>query len=204
MTPPAGGFLSGLHPGGAFVGLLLGLSALGLALHALLLRLLGAERLERATDAIEGALFCLVLATMLVVSGIQIVLRNFFHSGILWGDPFVRTLVLWLAFLGAATATSRARHLHIDVVQRSFPAGLARAVRRVLSLGASVCCAFLANGALAYLQDEYEMGSSPFLGIPSWAAQSILLWGFALLTYRFLVQVIWPAPVHEPLEAGER
>jgi TRAP-type C4-dicarboxylate transport system permease small subunit len=204
MTPPAGGFLSGLHPGGGFVGLLLGLCAFGLVLHALLLRRLGAERLDRWTQAIEGALFCLVLAVMLVIAGIQIVLRNFFHSGILWGDPVVRTLVLWLAFLGAATATSRARHLHIDVLQRSFPAAVGRRVRRVLSLGAAVCCAFLANGALSYLQEEYQMGSSPFLGIPSWAAQSILLWGFAFLCYRFLVQVLWPAPAHEPVEMGER
>jgi TRAP-type C4-dicarboxylate transport system permease small subunit len=204
MTPPSGGFLSGLHPGGGFVGLLLGLCALGLLLHALALRRVGPERLDRFTQAVEGILFCLVLATMLVISGIQIVLRNFFHSGILWGDPLVRTLVLWLAFLGAATATSRARHLHIDVLQRSFPPAVGRRVRRVLSLAAAFCCALLANGALAYLQEEYTQGSSPFLGIPSWAAQSILLWGFALLCYRFLVQVFWPAPAVEPVEMGER
>ena len=205
MNPAPGANLLGpLHPGGGFIALLLALAVAGVGLHALILRRLGAERLEAWTGRIEGTLFCLVLGAMILLSALQVLLRNYFHGGVIWIDPLVRTLVLWLAFLGALTATSHARHLHIDVLHRSLPPVLGRRVTRVLSLGASVCCAWLADGAFTYLQEEAQHGQSPFLGVSSWVSQSILLWGFALLCYRFLVQAVWPAhvpPMHTDLDS---
>ena len=184
--------LAGLHPGGAFLGVLAALAALGLFVHAMLLRRLGAERLDRWTRRIEGTLFTVLIGAMLALSGLQVILRNFFHGGLIWIDPVVRSLVLWVAFMGAMTATSHARHLHIDVLPRVLPPRVSRLVGRLLSVVSVVCCALLANGAYIYLRDEYAYGVSPFLGVPSWVVQSVLLWGFALLAYRFLVQAIWP------------
>ena len=45
------------------------------------------------------------LITMLAIALMQIVLRNFFDSGVLWAETFSRVLVLWLAMLGAMVAT---------------------------------------------------------------------------------------------------
>ena len=196
MSPVPGVPLSGLHPGAMFLVVLGGIVALGLAAHALLLRRVGAERFRRWTSQIEGILFCVFLAAMLGLSGLQIALRNFFHGGVLWIDPLVRSLVLWVAFLGALVATSHARHLHIDVLRRLMSPRVGVPVDRIVSAASAVCCALLANGAFIYLRDEYRHGVSPFLHVPSWAVQSILLWGFALLCYRFLVQAIWPSRVH--------
>jgi TRAP-type C4-dicarboxylate transport system permease small subunit len=192
MTPEESLPLAGLHPGGAFLGVLAAIVAVGLLTHALLLRLLGPDRLDRWTRRIEGILFTLLIVAMLGLSGLQIVLRNVFQSGLVWIESAVRSLVLWVAFLGALTATSRARHLHLDVLPRVLPPRIGRAVGRFLSVVSAACCAFLANGAYVYLRDEYAYGVSPFLEVPSWVVQSVLLWGFALLTYRFLVQAIWP------------
>jgi TRAP-type C4-dicarboxylate transport system permease small subunit len=194
MNPEVPLPLAFLAPGAPFLLVLSGIVAIGVALHALLVRRFGAERFDSWTRQVEGALFCVFLAVMLGISGLQVILRNFFRSGVLWFDPLVRSLVLWVAFLGAMTATSHARHLHIDVLHRALPAGFARPVSRLLSVASAACCALLANGSYVYLREEYHYGVSPFLGVPSWAAQSILLWGFALLAYRFLVQAIWPAP----------
>ena len=192
MMPEESVFLAALRPGGVFLGLLAALAAIGLIVHALVLGRIGAERLDRWTRRIEGTLFSVLIAAMLLLSGLQVVLRNFFHGGLIWIDPAVRSLVLWVAFIGAMTATSQARHLHIDVLPRALPPRLSRFVGRLLSAVSAVCCALLANGAFSYLRDEYAYGVSPFLGVPSWVVQSVLLWGFALLMYRFLVQAIWP------------
>jgi TRAP-type C4-dicarboxylate transport system permease small subunit len=73
-----------------------------------------------------------------------------------------------------------------------LPPGSGRVLGRVLAVISAAFCALLANAAYVYLREEFLYGVSPFLGIPSWVAQSILLWGFAGLTYRFLVQAIWP------------
>lgn len=189
-----------IQPGAIFLTALGGILGIGLLLHAVLTRILGPERFDRATRQIEGGLFCAFLAVMLGISGLQVILRNVFRSGVLWFDPLVRALVLWVAFLGAMTATSHARHLHIDVLHRAMPARIARPVSRVLSVLSAACCALLANGSYIYLREEYHHSASPFLGVPSWAAQSILLWGFGLLAYRFLAQAIWPAPREADVE----
>jgi len=194
MNDPVDLPLADLSPGAPFLILLALAAALGLLIHALLLRRFGGDRLDFWTRWIEGTIFSLFLAGMLVLSGLQVVLRNFFHGGLLWIDPLVRTLVLWVAFLGALAATSQARHLHIDVIPRILPPKAGRIVGRILSIVAAMTCGLLANGSYSYLRDEYLYGISPFLGLPSWAVQSILLWGFWLLTYRFLIQAIWPAP----------
>lgn len=184
------------HSGAMFLAVLGVLVALALILHAISIRRLGIDRVRMWTSRIEGGVFCVFLLLMIVLSGVQIALRNLFHGGVLWIDPLVRILVLWVAFLGALVATSHARHLHIDVVRRLMPSGIGIPVDRVLSCASAVCCAFLANGAFVYIREEYRHGGSPFLGIPSWALQSILLWGFALLCYRFLEQMIWPVRIH--------
>jgi TRAP-type C4-dicarboxylate transport system permease small subunit len=191
-----------LLSGGSFFVALAVVVGSGLAVHAVLLRRLGAARLDVWTRRIESALFSIILATMLLFSFLQVILRNFFHKGILWFDPLVRTLVLWVAFLGALVATSNARHLHIDVIRRMMSESTSRRTGRILSTIAAVCCAMMANGASIYLAEEQLHGVSPFLGVPSWAAQSILLWGFAMLCYRFLVQAIWPTVVKGPHDEG--
>lgn len=172
---------------------------LGLLLHVILVRRFGAGRVDRWTRTVEGSLFALFLIAMIVPSFLQVILRNFFHKGWVWLDPFVRTLVLWVAFLGAMVATSNARHLHVDVVRRLLPPRASLVVGRVLSTFCAVICALLANAAYIYLREEYQFGRSPFLGVPAWAAQSVLLWGFVLLAYRFLVQTLWPTQTKEPL-----
>jgi TRAP-type C4-dicarboxylate transport system permease small subunit len=194
MSDAAGPPLALLSPGLPFLLLLAGLAGAGLLLHAWARRRIGASRLDLWIRRLEQAVFTLFLTAMLALSLLQVVLRNVLHEGLLWIDPLVRTLVLWVAFFGALTATSQARHLHVDVMARVLPERVAARIGRLLAIVSAACSALLANAAFVYLRDEYQFGTSPFLGIPSWAAQSVMLFGFAALAYRFLVQAIWPAP----------
>jgi TRAP-type C4-dicarboxylate transport system permease small subunit len=202
MNPLGGAALGFLRPGGTFLLFLAAVLGAALGLHALLLRRFGPERLDRTTRAIEGTIFCVFLGAMISLAGLQVVLRNFFHTGLLWIDPLVRTLVLWVAFFGAMTATSQGRHLHIDVILRQFSPRAGRRLWRILSAAAAIVCAFLANGAFLYLLEESGYGAKPFLGVSSWVSQSILLWGFFLLCYRFLVQAFWPSAAHSGVDSG--
>ena len=65
------------------------------------------------------------MVTLIILGGLQIILRNVFHSGLLWADPLMRHIVLWLGCLGAALATTSARHINIDVFSRALPAIMA-------------------------------------------------------------------------------
>ena len=50
---------------------------------------------------IENAILVSVLTSMVLVATYQVIARNFFDTGLLWGDALVRVLVLWVALVGA-------------------------------------------------------------------------------------------------------
>lgn len=195
MSEPA--FLLGVAPGRDFVlGLLLVLAG------ALGLRLLVRRRLEVRFVAITGGLERWILTALLLaligLSAFQIIYRNAFGSGFVWIDPFLRSIVLWLTFLGAFTATAQGRHIGIDVAGRLLPARPRALLARGMSAAAAATCVALANGAYEYLSLERDFEAEAFLGLPSWQVQSILLIGFVLLAYRFalgaIVGVTEPTP----------
>jgi TRAP-type C4-dicarboxylate transport system permease small subunit len=74
------------------------------------------NRLHRAEDA----LLVVLLSTMIVLAGTQIILRNFLDSGFVWIDPLLRVLVLWLGLLGATVATRNNKHIRIDLLSKLF------------------------------------------------------------------------------------
>src|SRR5260370_10804624 len=63
----------------------------------------------------------------------------------------VTRLTPWIALLGASIATSRGKHIRIDIVLRSVPARLSRATAIVGQLAAAVISVLAVVGFLAYI-----------------------------------------------------
>jgi TRAP-type C4-dicarboxylate transport system permease small subunit len=181
-----------LPPGPPFLAALAGLYALGLLGRAFFLRRWGPERWDRLVAFLEGSLLSGFLLLMIVLAAFQIFLRNVFHSGYVWVDPLLRYLVLWVGMTGAFVATRGLRHINIDVLGRALPEPARPWARALTSLVSLATCALLANASWAYLEGETLFGSRPFLGIPSWAAASILVAAFAGMGWRFLGWTLWP------------
>ena len=70
---------------------------------------------------IEGVLIVIVVSIMVLLAFFQVAMRNLFDQGLLWGDIFLRHLVLWVGFLGASLATREEKHINIDVFSRFIP-----------------------------------------------------------------------------------
>jgi len=86
---------------GVFYPLLVALMLLWLGLRALLRRKLGAECWEARVGTAEQVVLTILILGMIALSMAQIVLRNFFHTGLIWIEPLLRHLVLWIGFTGA-------------------------------------------------------------------------------------------------------
>ena len=56
---------------------------------------------------IESGLLALILFLLIVLAAWQVVARNFFDGGLLWGDGFVRVAVLWVTLIGAMVASRK-------------------------------------------------------------------------------------------------
>lgn len=140
----------------------------------------------RFLQRFEAGVIALLLGSLVILGSTQIVLRNFFHSGLLWADPFMRHVVLWLGCLGAAAATSEVRHIHIDVFTRLLPER-ARPARRAVVYTATAAAAFaLGVAALRLVVDERAFGDVAFGGLPVWALQTVLPFSLFLISYRSL------------------
>lgn len=142
---------------------------------------------------VEILLIVFLLAMMFLVAG-QVVLRNVFSSGISWADVASRQMVLWVAFLGAMLATRSREHISIDVLTRLLPRRTRNSVRIGLDLLAAIVAFLLAKASLAFVISERASGSILFVNIPTWWAQTVIPFGFAMISLEYVIGIgldIW-------------
>ncbi|MFH1830917.1 MAG: TRAP transporter small permease [Pseudomonadota bacterium] len=142
---------------------------------------------------VQSLLIILIMAMMFLVAG-QVILRNIFSSGIAWADVASRHMVLWAAFLGAMLATRSRQHIAIDALTRLFPRKSRNFIRIGLDLLACFVAFLLAKAAYAFVLDEKAMGTMLFANVPTWIAQIIIPFGFAMISLEYAIGVgldIW-------------
>jgi TRAP-type C4-dicarboxylate transport system permease small subunit len=145
------------------------------------------RNLNRALVRVETVLLVVFLGVMVVLAFAQVVMRNLFQTGFLWGDPLVRHLVLWVGFMGAAIAASQEGHISIDAINKFLPIRARHIVKTITNLFAAVTCYFLASAAWVFIQDERAAGGELVLSIPTWIGLSIIPVGYVLLLVHFSV-----------------
>ena len=143
------------------------------------------ERTDEIIDRIEQTLLVILLSAMILIAFLQIALRNALATGLAWGDPLVRNLVLWVGFIGAALATREGKHINIDVFSRWLPS-LGKTIVEVINhLFSFFICCLLCFAALKFIKNEAQMGSVIFSRVPAWIPQTILPITFGLMAFRF-------------------
>ena len=148
------------------------------------------HKIDRFFARIETGALVLSLGIMVFFAFLQVILRNFFSSSILWGDTFLRHLVLWVGFLGASLATLENRHINVDVFSRILPQKYKKWASFVINLFSAFISALLTRAAYVFIRDERAAETTLFLDIPLWLFMSIILIGFIIITFRFLIKTI--------------
>jgi TRAP-type C4-dicarboxylate transport system permease small subunit len=148
------------------------------------------ERIDEVIGRVEQILLVILLSVLIFLTFSQIVLRNFFSTGIAWGDAFVRSLVLWTGFIGATIAAREGKHISIDVVSRWLSPRGSAVVAIIIHASSFVICCFLTFAALKFLDNEFQMKSISFLGVPSWASETILPLTFVIMAIRYFFQFL--------------
>jgi TRAP-type C4-dicarboxylate transport system permease small subunit len=143
------------------------------------------ERVDEAIARVEQTLIVTFLGFMIFLAFLQIVLRNYFTTGLDWGDQLLRNLVLWIGFIGATLATKEGKHINIDIVSRWLPALGKNIVTLITYLFSFFICCLLTYAALKFIKNEVQMENMTFLSIPAWIPEMILPITFGLMTFRF-------------------
>jgi TRAP-type C4-dicarboxylate transport system permease small subunit len=127
---------------------------------------------------------------MVLLAFAQVVLRNFFGTGFVWGDTIVRHLVLWAGFIGGALAAFEGRHISIDALTKFLSPRIKHLSAALTHLFGAVVCYFLADAAWRFTMDEKAAGGFLVLSIPGWMAMLIIPLGYLLILIHFLLKVI--------------
>ncbi len=143
------------------------------------------HRWDQTLGRVEKFLVAAMLSIMILLAFLQIILRNVFSTGISWGDPLVRYLVLWVGLIGASLASKEGKHITIEVFARWFPGHGSRYLKAISYLVSAFICGLLTFAGWTFVQNEAQMGGTTFLEIPVWIPQVIFPVTFALMTLRF-------------------
>ncbi|MDJ0777549.1 MAG: TRAP transporter small permease subunit [Gammaproteobacteria bacterium] len=135
---------------------------------------------------VEDTLLVVLLSAMLVLAGLQILLRNLFDSGLLWVDPLLRVLVLWLGLIGATVATRDNKHIRIDLLSRFFARNTHRLIQAGVGQVSAWTCLVIAWYGMSWVRMDYLDGFAGVAGIPAWMLEIIVPLSFGLIGLRYL------------------
>ena len=145
------------------------------------------KQVDRILEKIEGHLIVLILSLMILLSFGQMLLRNFFDLGIIWGDTLLRQWVLWLGFLGASMAAKQNKHISIEVFSNFLSPYWKQIIKSFTQLAAGILSGFLAWSAWSFMIFEKESESVLFLDLPVWIFQIVLPYSFIVIALRFII-----------------
>lgn len=150
------------------------------------------ERLTSGLRFVESGLLALLLAIMIGVAAYQVIARNLFDSGLLWGDGLVRVLVLWVTLLGGMVASRQDEHIRMDLAGRFLSGGANRVVRRLTSAFTVVICGLFAYHSARFVWLDYQDGIIAFAAVPAWVCEAIMPVGAGVMGLRYLLHTVKP------------
>ncbi len=140
-------------------------------------------------EKVEKTVLIGVLSLVIGLSFLQVILRNFFGGGFIWGDVFLRHMVLWLGLIGASIATKENRHINIDIVSRILKDKSKSIINILINLVSAYICWLLLKASISFVSAEKEFGSTIFADTPVWIFQSIFPVAFSIMVFRFVLNV---------------
>ena len=135
----------------------------------------------------EDVVLVAMVIAMVLFAVVQIVLRNFFDSGVLWIDPLLRVMLLWLGLIGALAASRTNKHIAIDILYRVLPQNWRPWMQSFTCLFAGAVCVLVAYHAARFVIDEYTYETIAFSGIPAWLLEIIIPFAFGVIGFRYFI-----------------
>ena len=139
---------------------------------------------------IQQWLLVVLLGVMVILSFLQVFLRNAFSFGFLWADPLLRYMVMWVGFLGAALASHEEKHFGIDFLNRHLSPRWRHITKTIVTLFACVITFILTRAAFQFLFEGIDADEKDLFELPKRLYFAIIPFGFGLITFHFLLDVI--------------
>jgi TRAP-type C4-dicarboxylate transport system permease small subunit len=148
------------------------------------------KRLHQAEDLLLAtlAIVLVLLAGLQIAARWQVIAQ--FLPNLTWADSVLKSLVLWLAMLGALAAARDDKHLGMDALLHVLGHTAKRLAKSAACLFAFAVSAYVAWWGYQYVLFERDSPSDVHSLFPSWMVVSIFPIAFAGMALRFLLHTI--------------
>lgn len=172
---------------------------------------------SKKSSAIEEGFICVLLVSMALLVFAEVIARFIFNVGFMWMEELTLTCGAWFVLFGMSYGVKVGAHIGVDAFVKSLPPAAKKITSITAVLVCLSYCAMFFYGSSIYLAKMYDVGlvmedihlpafivnsmdidaawdnfridvEDPLM--PIWISQSILLFGFALLFYRFFQLLI--------------
>ncbi len=147
------------------------------------------RRLNYILYKFQKILIVILFGALFLFSSLQVILRLFFKSGFTSADIFTRYMVLWVAFLGAALATFKKRHINLDVVSKQLKKINENLVNLIINTASFIIMVFMSWAAVSFIINEISDTTKVFF-VPIWIMESIIPMTFIFMGLMFLQRAI--------------
>jgi len=138
----------------------------------------------------EAFVLVILFVAMVIISVVQIIMRNFLGSGLIWAEPLTRIIVLWITLIGAMVASRRNQHIAIDVVVKKLSDRFRMITMCINRVFTAAICFIVAWYSLQFVLEEYQYGGIAFANIPNWICEAVIPVAFFVIALRYLTTSI--------------
>ncbi|MGN8647204.1 TRAP transporter small permease [Gracilibacillus sp. HCP3S3_G5_1] len=163
------------------------------------------KKIIRCFDIVEKAIVASGIFLTSVIIFLNVVLRYFFDSGIVWAEEAVRYIIIYIVMLGSSLAMTNNDHIAVSIFENSsinWFAHIVFGVRTCLSLAFTIIITYLGLGVVESLHTTSQV--SPAMQLPMWCVYLIFPISGALMSIRLIGNlIIWIKTREIPTKGGE-
>jgi len=148
------------------------------------------QRIIKLINKFEDNLVVIFLVSILSIAVVQIILRNFFDSGLIWGDSLISILVLWLGLSSSVVASRENKNINIDVFSAHVSEKYQIIIKKTGFIFAAIICLIISYYSFTFIYDEYLLNEMAFLKVPVWLTESIIPLAFFIMAIRYFLHSI--------------
>lgn len=134
----------------------------------------------------ENFAIALALSAMVFLPLMEMLFRATLHKGIAGATLLTQHLTLIVGMLGAMAAAREHRLFAVSTLSQVLSGRVSMFAQLASSFFAAIISAFLCGASMQFVLAEKQGGVILAYGIPVWAVQLILPFGFAVITLRLL------------------
>ena len=140
----------------------------------------------------EDAVCVALLIGVLVVMGLGVFFRYVLNDSLTWTEEISRYGLIYITYIGCATAIRRRSHIRIDVIARILPPGGQRILNVIVDLLVLIFLAFLAVTTFR-IMDVLWTSRSAAVGLPINYVYAAIFLGMVASILRLIGHYVpWP------------